>query len=319
MTANEPLVTVVLVCYDHERFVEQALRSIFEQSYPHLELIVTDDASSDGSLAIVEGLLAGSPVPARLMANATNRGLCATLNQVLGLASGKYVAMMSADDWMEPDRVAVQVRAFEQLDEQFGLVHSDMFLVDVDGAPVDTWLSTYGEVVAEEAFVDLVRGLSFSTPSFMYRRSALEAAGPYDESLPAEDFDMVLRLARLTKFHFVPEPLVNWRMNPQSVSRQAGRLGRFEYCLPSLAKHFGRSAEDDRVISERMSTLATELYLGGRSRRAAAGYLRLAARRHPHRRAMAFAIPSTVGIPGPVTARVLETVGLRATADGGSR
>lgn len=310
------MVTVVLVCFNHERFVEQALRSIFAQAYPRMELIVTDDASSDGSRALIEELLADSPVPTRFLANDTNLGLCATLNLALRSATGKYVAMISADDWMEPDRIGVQVREFEQLDERFGLVHSDMFMVDADGTFVDTWLATFGEVVGEDAFVDLVKGCSFSTPSFMYRRSTLEAVGPYDESLPAEDFDMLLRLARLTRFHFVPVPLVSWRMNPLSVSRQAGRIGRFEYCLPSLAKHYGRSSADDRVIAERMSTLATEVYLGGGSRRQAAGYLRLAARRHPHRRAMAFAIPSTVGIPGPVTARVLETVSRRAPGAG---
>ncbi len=295
--------TVVLVCFNHEEFVEQALRSILDQTYANLELIVTDDASSDGSVAIIQRLLDDTPWPAQLVANQTNRGLCATLNMALAQATGKYVTMMSADDWMEPDRVARVVSQFEELPDAYGVIHTDMHLVDLDGTLIGDWLETGGPPVAEDAFVDLVKGRNFTTPSAMYRRTVLTEAGPYDETLPAEDFDMLLRLARRTRFFFLSEPLTNWRINPASMSHQAGRIGRFEYYLPSLAKHFGVSDEYNKIIAERMSTMAVAIYVAGGPRALAAKYLRMAARRAPHTRAIAFALPSSLAISGPLIQR----------------
>lgn len=295
-SAAVPLVTVMIVCYRHERYVAQALHSAFTQSYRNIELIVTDDASPDGSVGAIREALEDCPFPARFIENSENRGLCATLNQGLASASGSYVALMSADDWMEPHRIERLVELFEALPDDFCLVHSDMFLVDEEGTGSQRWSGSSGQHVDEQAFFDLVRGVNFATPSAMYRRAALDAAGPYDEELPAEDFDMLLRLAQRGRFRYVDEPLVSWRHVPSSVSREAGRLGRFEYYLPSLAKHFGSSPEIDRVISLRISTLAVELYKGGRSRPLAARYLRLAARQHPHKRAVVFAALATARV-----------------------
>jgi glycosyltransferase involved in cell wall biosynthesis len=302
---TQPLVTVVLVCFNHEQFVEQALRSILNQSYPNIELVVTDDASSDSSLTTIERMLVDAPWPTQLVANASNQGLCATLNKAMSRASGEYVTIMSADDWMEAERVARLVAQLEELGTAYGLVHTDMHLVDLDGNLVSEWLETGGPAVADDAFIDLVKGFNFSTPTVMYRRSVLADAGPYDETLPAEDFDMLLRLARRTRFFFLPEPLTNCRMNPDSMSRQAGRVGRFEYYLPSLAKHFGVSSDYDKLIAQRMSTLAVAIYVGGGSRSVAAKYLRVAAAKAPHPRAIAFAVPSSLGISGSAADRAL--------------
>lgn len=99
------------------------------------------------------------------------------------------------------------------------------------------------------------------------------------------------------------------------MSRQAGRVGRFEYYLPSLAKHFGQSATLDTVIAERISTMAVAIYVGGGSRSLAAKYLRLATTKAPHKRAVAFAVPSTLGVSGSVAHRALvECRGIAAKA-----
>ncbi len=100
-----PLVSVVLPAYNHARYVAQAIESVAEQTYPHIELVVIDDGSTDGTAAVVAECVAGFRFPVRLIAR-ENRGAPATLNEGVTLARGQYVSFLNSDDYYAPDRVA---------------------------------------------------------------------------------------------------------------------------------------------------------------------------------------------------------------------
>src|SRR5437868_7150756 len=105
-----PLVSAEVLCYNHARFVVECLESVKLQNYPNLELIVNDDASTDNSAALIEAWLAeNKSIPHRFIHNKVNRGLCRTLNNALGQASGKYFCGIAADDAWLPGKLLNQV------------------------------------------------------------------------------------------------------------------------------------------------------------------------------------------------------------------
>ena len=94
---ERPLVTVICLCYNHVRFLERALDSVFSQSYPSIELIVVDDASADDSPVLIHRLLIDRP-EVKFIALQKNVGNCKAFNMALANATGKYVVDLSADD-----------------------------------------------------------------------------------------------------------------------------------------------------------------------------------------------------------------------------
>ena len=127
-----PLVSVIVGVYNKERFVGECLRSVLAQTYPFWELIVVDDASTDGSLAEVEKVLAGNP-KASIIRRTENSGYPAvTRNQALRQATGKYVAFLDGDDCWKPGKLAIQVSYMESHPE-YPLTHTVCEEIDGNG------------------------------------------------------------------------------------------------------------------------------------------------------------------------------------------
>src|SRR5687768_10537238 len=105
---SRPAVFAVVPSYNHAQFVERCLRSIICQTQPPKKLLVIDDGSRDGSLAIIEGVLKECPFQCELIAR-ENRGLCVTLNQALEMSGEeKYFAYLGSDDVWLPTFLAEQ-------------------------------------------------------------------------------------------------------------------------------------------------------------------------------------------------------------------
>ena len=192
-------VTVVALCYNHERFLEECLESIAAQSQPPTQLIITDDASTDSSAALIERWIARTELPVTFIHHEKNRGLCATLNEALAISTGNYISLISTDDVMEPDKLSVQASAMHAMPATTAVLYSDVIVIDETG---DLRPQTYGETTwwfdrppQGHVFNELLRLNFIPAVSALIRRSALEAVGGYDETLVFEDWDMWLRLA----------------------------------------------------------------------------------------------------------------------------
>lgn len=266
--AEAPLVTVVVACYRHERFVKQALDAVVAQTYSRIFLIVTDDASPDSSVDVIDEFLATYEGKSLLIRNTQNLGLCATLNEARKHIRGEYVAFISADDWMEPQRIERQVRTLEVLGHSYGACYSDAYYANEDG-------SRRAKTVLQHRFGDEYRPSGYVTPaliaqnfipapSVLIRADVLEDVGPYDESLKIEDYDMWLRMSQASLFAFVPEPLVNYRILQGSMYDSLDLKEVREQAIRSYRKHLGRSTELDRVLRGRIADLARGLYRLGR-------------------------------------------------------
>lgn len=221
----KPWVSVICVSFNHEAYVEEALRSVVEQTYPNVELIVVDNGSSDDSAGRIAQFAQRNPA-IRFLKNEANVGLNRAFNQGLALAGGRYVIDLSADDVLLPNRIARQIDLFERLHGPYAVVFSNAAYIDGQGRqtavhyPVDTNGHALVSVPSGDVFQPVLESYFICTPTMMMRRDVLNELGGYDETLSYEDFDFWVRSSRLYRYAYLDEVLTLKRQLPHSLSAQ---------------------------------------------------------------------------------------------------
>jgi len=217
-----PAVTVIALCYNHERFLLDCLESIRAQTFQNFELIVTDDCSRDRSPEMIAAWLAEHYPQARFIRHTANRGICATLNEALTAAQGTYISMIATDDIWLPHKLASQVSLAGSLGTDTAVIYTDVEQMDEEGRLLPTpFLKAHGvtEPPQGRIFSRLVDGNFIPAMSTLIRRDALLAVGGYDERLSYEDYDMWLRLALRYAFFFQAQPVARYRIVASSMVR----------------------------------------------------------------------------------------------------
>lgn len=217
-----PEVSVLLLCYNHARFVDDCLQSVATQTLTGFELIVCDDASTDDSVARIELGLQRLQLQARFIRHASNLGLCPTLVELMGLARGRYIAMVAADDLWEPERLAQQLALLRQHPEA-AMVYSDAHQIDEEGRrlPLSVMQAHHAPEPPPSGmlFSVLANGNFIPAMATLIRREAIDAVGGYDASLSYEDYDMWLRLAERYPILHLPGRLASYRIVESSMVR----------------------------------------------------------------------------------------------------
>jgi len=214
---SKPLVSVICLCYNHASYVIEALKSVKAQTYPAIEMIVVDDASTDGSLEIIQEYLKDKQdIP--FLKLKQNIGNCAAFNQAFQLAQGKYIIDFATDDILVPHRIATQVAIFEQLSVQYAVVFSDAALIDEQGAIIRTYYARTSDgklksaVPTGEVYQELLKKAFICSPTMMMRQAVLAELGGYDETLSYEDYDFWIRSGRKYLYHFQDQILTQKRI-----------------------------------------------------------------------------------------------------------
>lgn len=215
-----PAVSILLPVRNGLPYLPVALASIFAQTFPDFELLVVDDGSTDGTAAVLDRL---SDTRVRVFSSG-GAGLAAALNLGLGQARGAYLARHDADDWSSPDRLERQWRWLERHRDIDVLATAASF-ADGAGQPLDSaWTRTvhaqWDAAVTPEsiaALMPLTCCLFHAT--VMARTEVLRTAGGYDPAtVPAEDYDLWLRLLPGHRFARLPERLYTVRTYRESFS-----------------------------------------------------------------------------------------------------
>ena len=182
-----PLRTAALVCFNHRRFVREAVLSALSQTYPSIQVIVVDNGSTDGSRQELQALREEHDFELVLQENA---GLVRALNLALSKAKGKYFAVLATDDVWERAKTAIQVAFFEK-NPEVQLLSGQVRPIDADGRDVSVPLLVRP---GEAKFADLMSiGCFVSGPTIMCLTQTLRDVGGYDESLRIEDFSLALK------------------------------------------------------------------------------------------------------------------------------
>ncbi|HFD4339735.1 TPA: alpha-1,6-rhamnosyltransferase, partial [Pseudomonas aeruginosa] len=210
-TTDAPLVSVVAPCFNAEKYLEEALRSIYEQDYPNFEVIIVDDGSTDNSYAMLEQL---QKVHGFQLYRQQNQGVSAALNFGLRHARGDYVATPDLDDIMLPHSLSVRAAYLDQHPE-VGCVGALVIYIDSEGQETKR---QNGNRIRQLDF-DYLLGNAYvcGAPVSLYRMEALRAAGFYDPEIKVQDFQMTLRIASQGyQIHKLPVLVTRYRRHPDN-------------------------------------------------------------------------------------------------------
>jgi glycosyltransferase involved in cell wall biosynthesis len=206
--AADPAITVVMTVYNGLPFVEEAVNSILSQDFDDFELVVVDDGSSDGTADV----LARRGDPRLHLHRRPHQGRVAALNHALGLARGRYVANLDADDVALPGRLALPVRFLDE--------HPEVAVVGAGIEPGVGWAGTRPPRRLPRSdrairWSMLLRNPMFNS-SVTFRRCVLDELGGYDPAYTdlLDDADLLLRLGRRHRLANLDVPLAAKRLHP---------------------------------------------------------------------------------------------------------
>jgi glycosyltransferase involved in cell wall biosynthesis len=206
-----PAVSVLLGVWNGAPQVREAVESILSQTVTDLEMVVVDDDSSDATPALL-GLFRD---PRLQVIRRARGGLTSALNTALRLSRAPLVARLDADDLALPERLERQL-AFLSAHPDVGLVGTAAREVDASGREVAIVRPPLDDAEIRRT---LIRRNPFVHSSVVMRRAAVEQAGGYDEAFPvAQDYDLWMRMSRVTCMANLPDPLVVRRLRPGRVS-----------------------------------------------------------------------------------------------------
>lgn len=246
------------------------------QTYSNIEIIVVDDASTDGSKAVLGEICGQNSLT--FIDLAENVGNCAAFNKGFAQSKGKYVIDFATDDVMLPHRIEEQVQFFEMQEASVGVIFSNAQIIDEHGNPMKMHYATdfEGNVVEEvpegEVYPEVVSRYFISPPTMMMRRKVLEDLDGYDESLAYEDFDFWVRSARTYKYAFQPQCLTKVRKVKASLSSKLYSKGDKQlestYRVCVKAAHLNRSEQDKKALISRLRYEARHAVLTGNQKEA---------------------------------------------------
>ena len=210
---NFPLVSVIIPCYNAEKYVEQAVRSMMEQTYADLEILCCDDCSTDGTFAILQKL-AAEDSRVKLFKNETNQKIVKTLNSLVAAANGKYIARMDADDISLPKRIEKQV-AFLEGNPDYALCGTNAWHIDGSGRRIGkSYLSISNCEIKRTKFIRC----PFYHPAVCIRSDILKQ-NKYDYFFDkVEDYDLWLRIIEKNNTFNLKERLLKYRKTSSGIS-----------------------------------------------------------------------------------------------------
>ena len=200
MSITRPRISVIIPCFNSQRFIGQSLQSVIDQNYPNLEIICVDDGSTDNTRKEIT-----DHFPSVLYLYQNNKGPAAARNLGIGKSTGHYVAFLDADDVWLPEKLSLQM---EYLRKNAGakIVHTNI-KIKIGTAIVDTIYPTQHQ--NGRIFEDLLlqKG-SVVCSTLLLKKECFEKVGLFDEELiTAEDVHLYLRLAYYYDFHFLNSAL----------------------------------------------------------------------------------------------------------------
>ena len=222
----KPLVSVVIPAFNSGRFIIDTLKSVFEQTYNPLEVIVVDDGSDDGTSEIISKVF-GDKVK---VIKQKNSGPSIARNRGIVNSNGKYIALLDADDLWLPEKIASQVEIMEKHPD-VGLLCGNMANFDEKGREAVTHFERrrkdkdyFGDrLFVKDAFRKLYDGNFVSTPTVMIRRELLGKTGLFNPGFRfSEDYLLWLRFARVSQVAYQKEAYTLRRKHTSNLTNDLG-------------------------------------------------------------------------------------------------
>lgn len=219
MTEQQPLVSIVIPCYNHAQFVQETIQSVIDQDYENIELIIIDDGSKDNSVEVIQEMI---PACEERFVRfefryRPNKGLCATLNEALEWCEGEYFSPLASDDIALPHKTSFLIKKHQQYDAAVVFGSARKFNIEKEGK--DLLLN------CEHTLKDLMFIKSMpAAPASLMRTDIICNVGGFLEGVALEDLYMWLKLtSNGEKLYSFPEVVVKYR------DHEANTIKQFEF------------------------------------------------------------------------------------------
>lgn len=223
----EDLVSIIILCFNHEKYVRDCLKSIVNQTYSKFEVIIIDNHSEDKSVDIIETYLPelrNKATKVIFIKNDRNLGIPKAMNQGLKLARGKYIKELASDDFLEVNGIEILVKALRK--SQASVIVGNGYLMDEEFRWEDKdkqgELSTVYE--RKPDFVDsyferLIQRNNILAPAAFIDANMFTKYGEHNEELPFEDWEFWIRIVgNGEKVSYVDMPVVYYRRSSSSIT-----------------------------------------------------------------------------------------------------
>lgn len=240
-----PTITVAMSVYNGERFLTAAIESVLAQTFTDFEFLILDDGSRDGTPAIIEAMAARDSRIRPIVRE--NRGLIASLNQLIAEARAPLIARMDADDVCLPERFERQV-AFLAANPDYGVIGSWCDEIDENDQPWPvTCTGPHHPSNHEDFLIAIDNGWPLLChPAVTFRRDLVRSVGGYHSAFShCEDLDLWLRLATITRLASIPEPLIRYRHYDEQVSSRHATEQQIGAAIAKLAYRERRAGRTD--------------------------------------------------------------------------
>ncbi len=220
--SERPLVSVIIASYNHAPYIEASIRSVIEQTYPNVELLVIDDGSSDGSVDVISRLQSEYGFTFEIQENI---GLSRTLNAAIARSRGDLIVPFGSDDIMQAQRLAVQVDYICDKPE-VGICAANIDFIDGNGNRLPDKEQKqrhlpFRRLEFDDLFLDRKPGPQAAT--LMFRKEALEAVGGFNPDIRLEDVYICLSILKAGYFiDILPDVLADYRKHESNTYKHLG-------------------------------------------------------------------------------------------------
>jgi glycosyltransferase involved in cell wall biosynthesis len=234
-----PKITVLMPAYNVEKYIGKAIESVLDQTFMDFELVIVNDGSTDGTVAIINSF----SDPRIILINQENKGVAIALNTGLTVSQAAYVARFDADDICDVQRLEKQYN-FLRANPDYILVGSDAdYILENDDFlfHFKCIAHTHDEIMDKLYFY-----CPFVHPTVMFKKASVVEAGGYPTGAHNfEDYMLWTAISKAGKLYNLPEPLIKYRLNPTSVTIDERWRGKRFRQLKRKAIYSGHISENE--------------------------------------------------------------------------
>lgn len=222
----EDLVSVIIPCYNHEKYIIRCIESVLNESYKNIELIILDDGSKDTSVELVEQYLENNQSISKKVSIYTqeNMGIVKTLNKLVTLAKGKYIAVLASDDELRNNGIEKRIKYLKENPDKKAVIGNAVVINNEDlilkeDAGHDLFHAKKKLLNKKKTLnTELILQWSVVGPCLLLEKSVYEIIGNYNEDYYVEDRDFYLRMIEKKILGYVDETVAAYRTHGLNMS-----------------------------------------------------------------------------------------------------
>ncbi|MFD2564604.1 glycosyltransferase family 2 protein [Aquimarina rubra] len=262
---NSKLVSVICLCYNHERYIEECLDSVINQTHSNIEIIIVDDFSSDNSARVIHNWIKKNP-NVIFIENKQNLGNTYSFNQALKKAKGTYIIDLATDDVLLPNFIETHLNNFYiKKTSNPGISFCNVELIDEDSNHIGYHfeINTKREAIKKpkegDLFASLLDSYYINPVGMMTKKAVMDQLCGYDESLAYEDFDFWIRSSRNFDYIYLDSVAIKKRVLKNSLSssfkyggKQQRNMDYSTYLVCKKAFNLVKTDVEKKALSNRI-------------------------------------------------------------------